>query len=85
MSKNQFTVDLGDINLSADQKARINTAIQKAVVSELAGVGTAGNLAFIPVGGGHGGFPPGHGPILQGLIARPLKDQWVKDIANDLK
>lgn len=79
MADNQFTVDLGDLKLSEEQKARINASIQKAVVSELATIGSAGQLAFFPVGG-HGPKFPGH--IIWGIIARPVKDQWIKDITT---
>ena len=77
MKENQFTVDLGDLKLSDDQRTRINAAIQKAVVGELATVGTANQIAYFPVGG-HGHKWPG--PIIWGIIARPIKDQWVKDL-----
>lgn len=36
MKENQFLVDLGDLKLDDEQRARINAGIQKAVASELA-------------------------------------------------
>lgn len=77
MTENQFSVDLGDIKLTDEQKAKINAAIQKAVVGELATIGNANQLAFFPVSGHGHKFP---GPIIWGIIARPVKEQWMKDI-----
>ncbi len=35
-NKNQFTIDLGNLELSDTQRSGINAAIQKAVLSEVA-------------------------------------------------
>lgn len=77
MASTQFVVDLGDVQLSDDQKRTINAAIQKAVTGEIARLSTNHNLALFPIGGHGPKFP---GPIIWGIIARPLKDQWIKDI-----
>jgi len=77
MKENQFTVDLGDLKLSDDQRIKINAAIQRAVTGELATIGSANQIALFPFGGHGHKFP---GPIIWGIIARPLKDQWLKDL-----
>jgi hypothetical protein len=77
MSDNQFIVDLGGINLTDEQKHRMNAAIQKAVAGELAHFDGSYNLALFPIGGRKGKIPF---PIIWGIIARPVKEQWIKDL-----
>ncbi len=74
MKENMFTVDLGSIKLTDDQRAHINAAIQTAVSSELAKIGGRGHIAFVPVN--H--LPIG--PIIQGIIARPISDKILQEI-----
>jgi len=78
MSKNVFTVDLGKVNLEDDHRSAINKAIQTAVTNELAKIGHDEQLAFIPVR-----FRP-IGPILQGIIAWPLDDAFIKNLEQNL-
>jgi hypothetical protein len=77
MANTQFIVDLGDIQLTDEQKTSINAAIQKAATAQLAQIGNSSRLALFPIGGHGPKFP---GPIIWGIIARPWKDQWIKDI-----
>lgn len=78
MAGTQFVVDLGDVKLTEEQKMHINSAIQKAATGALAQAGTAiGGLALFPVGS-HGPKFPGH--IIWGIIARPIRDEWLKGI-----
>ena len=79
MANTQFVVDLGDVKLSEDQKRSINAAIQKAVTGQLAQIPTETSLALFPIGGGGKG-PKWPGPIIWGIIIRPPRDQWIKDI-----
>jgi len=58
----QFKVVLDSMKLDARQEARINGAIQKAVLAELATVDTRGDLASVIK----------YGPELKGLIAYPV-------------
>ena len=67
MTKNQFKVDLGDLNLTDAHRQRINSAIQKAVAGELATIGgSLKRYVLIPVDQ----IPKW--PILYGIIVRPL-------------
>ncbi len=71
---NRFTVDLTGIKLSEGQKKEINSAIQKAVMGELAKIDTKGN-SLAPLNG----YPWGpKGPILWGIIARPFNIKELK-------
>jgi hypothetical protein len=65
MSK--FTVDLGEVKLSAEHLQNINSAIQKAVAGELARISPEKQIILIPVNPRPG---PKHGPIICGIIAR---------------
>jgi hypothetical protein len=58
----QFKVVLDAMKLDARQEARINGAIQKAVLAELATIDTGGDKASILK----------YGPELKGLIAVPV-------------
>ena len=51
MKENQFLVDLGDLKLDDNQRAKINASIQKAVAGELAELNTsfARRSVFIPI------------------------------------
>ncbi|MDB5223380.1 MAG: hypothetical protein JWN83_2047 [Chitinophagaceae bacterium] len=79
MANTQFVVDLGDVKLSNEQKNAINAAVQKAVTGELANISSTSRLALFPVGGRWPRFP---GPIIWGIIARPVDDRWLKDIGT---
>lgn len=69
---NQFTVDLGKVQLSEQDKARITAAIQRAVTSELASINLKNQVILIPV-------VNFKGPIINGIVARHLAD---KEIGN---
>ena len=77
MANTQFVVDLGEIKLTNDQKNAINAAVQKAVTGELANVNNTSRLAFIPVGSR---WPKWPGPIIWGIIVRPVEDKWLKEL-----
>jgi len=74
MSKTQFVVDLGDLSLSDDQHKNLNAAIQGAVAKELAGFKLSKRIILIPVEK----WPKG--PILDGIIARPLD----RNVTNEI-
>lgn len=78
MKENQFTVDLGDIKLTDEQRSKINLAVQTAITGELATIATAGQVALIPVGGHHG--PKWPGPIIWGIIVRPINNKVLKEL-----
>jgi hypothetical protein len=82
MASTQFVVDLGNVKLTEQQKNSINAAIQRAVTGELAVVGSTSRLALFPIGGRGPKFP---GPIIWGIIIRPAKDQWIKDIKEEIR
>ncbi|HET9137242.1 MAG TPA: hypothetical protein VFO76_11435 [Candidatus Kapabacteria bacterium] len=69
MKENTFTVDLGNIKLSDDQRIMINSAIQSAVSSELSKHNSRGRVALVPIDNWH------LGPIINGIIARPINDK----------
>jgi hypothetical protein len=78
MADNQFVVDLGSVKLTDDNKKKINASIQRAVAGELANLASeAHNIALLPIGGTGHKFP---GPILWGIIARPLDDKLLNQI-----
>lgn len=66
MAENQFVVDLGNVQLSADQRRRMNASIQSAVASELANFKLSKKIVLIPVDK----WPKG--PILDGIYVRDL-------------
>ena len=66
MSKNSFTVDLGSLKISDQQRTSINSAIQKAVAGELANIGQVQKIVLVPVNDWK------IGPIINGIIARDL-------------
>ena len=74
MAKNQFVIDLGDLTLSDDQHKSLNAAIQGAVTKELAGFKLSKRIVLIPVDK----WPKG--PILDGIIARPLDKNVINEI-----
>lgn len=78
MSKNVFTVDLGRVKLEDEHRTAINKAIQTAVTNELANISHDEQLAFIPVR-----YRP-IGPILQGIIAMPLDDIFIKNLEQNM-
>jgi hypothetical protein len=73
-TENKFTVDLGSIKLSPEQHTKINTAIQKAVSSELANISSTEKIILIPVNKWI------KGPILDGIIARELNEGLLNQI-----
>jgi hypothetical protein len=66
MSDNIFTVDLGKIKLSEDQRHNINSAIQKAVAGELARFDLREQIVMIPV---TSKLNIGRYPYIRGFIA----------------
>lgn len=70
MDENQFIVDLGDLQMSDDQRKKINSAIQKAVAGELANIELEKEVVLIPVNK----WPKERGPIINGIIIRDLKN-----------
>ena len=74
MASNQFVVDLGSLELSNEQRESMNSAIQGAVTSELARFQLRRKIVLIPVDK----WPKG--PILDGIIARPLDKNITKDL-----
>lgn len=73
---NQFTVDLGTMKLSDDQKARINSAIQKAVAGELTGLGLSERVVLIPANK----WKTGLGPIINGIVIRQLDEKIFQQV-----
>ncbi|RDC62877.1 hypothetical protein [Adhaeribacter pallidiroseus] len=83
MEKNQFVVDLGDLELSPEQSKSLNAAIHKAVAGELANIGTANQVALFPINDlsdidrktifGKGG-------LINGIIIRDFKKENLKDL-----
>lgn len=74
MKENIFTVDLGEMKLSDDQRKEINAAVQKAVTGVLARTGASNNMVLFPIN--H--WPKG--PIWNGIISRPWDDFGVKNL-----
>ena len=74
MASNQFVVDLGHLDLNEDQRQTLNSAIQGAVTNELAKFKIPRKIVLIPVDK----WPKG--PILQGIIARPIDKNLVKEL-----
>ena len=74
-AENQFTVDLGNIQLSDQQRTNINNAIHKAVAGELAGLGAAGKVVLVPVS-------KGKGPLINGIIVLLIDEKMFADIVN---
>jgi len=74
---NKFTVDLGDLKLSAEHVTNINAAIQKAVAGELAKINPERQIVLIPVS-------PRPSPklkfIINGIIAREFSQENLKQI-----
>jgi len=75
MAQNQFTIDLGDIALTEEQRSNMNAAIQKAVAGELAASNLKDQVALFPV---QGKRPIG--PIINGIVARRIDLQKFKDV-----
>ena len=67
MKENVFSVDLGDLKLTQEQRNRINAAIHSAVVKEVALLGLKEQLVYIPSCVGKG-----HGHHVNGMIIRPM-------------
>jgi hypothetical protein len=74
-SENQFTVDLGTMKLSAEDRAQINGAIQKAVAGEVSRLNIASRIVLIPISTK---FPGG--VITNGIIARPIDEKIFKEL-----
>lgn len=68
MSENKFTVDLGSVKLTDDQRQKINSSIQKAVSAELAHMLEAGKIVLIPV------RKWVKGPITDGIISMEVNE-----------
>lgn len=74
MPQNKFTVDLGSIKLTDQQKSNINTAIQKAVSAELAHVLQTGKIVLVPVRKWI------KGPIIDGIVAVDVTSKFMQNI-----
>jgi hypothetical protein len=74
MKENTFTVDLGSLKLTDAQRLSINAAIQTAVSNEV-GKASNGLVALVPL---HN-WP--NGPIINGIIARPISEKIFENIA----
>ncbi len=75
-AENQFTVDLGTMRLSEDQRTRINSAIQKAVAGELTGLGLSERVVLIPASKWKNGI----GPIINGIVIRQLDEKIFQQV-----
>ena len=73
MQENIFTVDLGNLKISVDQRNKINAAVQTAVTGVLAKTGISNKVVLFPINR----WPKG--PIIWGIIARPWDDFGIKD------
>lgn len=73
MKENQFTVDLGDLKLTDDQRQKINVSIQRAVASEVASLNVTKRPVLIPINR----FP--NFPIWYGIIIRDFDKVIIKD------
>jgi len=80
-NKNIFTVDLGDLDLTDQQRTHISISICKAAASELASVGEAAGKVIVIPNIDVAPRPGQKGPIIRGLVARKLTG----DISNLLK
>lgn len=49
MNENKFVIDLGDLNLTDEQKKAINASLLKAVANELASIGSSNEVIAIPI------------------------------------
>ncbi len=78
MADNQFTVDLGTLKLTDAQHQSMNNAIQAAVASEIANLGSASKIALVPVNK----FVKG--PIIDGIIARDITKSFDRFLGNQL-
>ena len=74
--KNMFVVDLGQLELTADDQARINAAIQKAVAGELALTKLNQRVALLPSN------PLLHGILTRGIVARVLDQAQFDNLLN---
>jgi hypothetical protein len=74
--ENQFIVDLGTLKLTEEQRASMNSAIQRAAAAELANIGAAQRLILIPAFK----WKKGLGPIINGIIARQINEQMFKEV-----
>jgi hypothetical protein len=69
-AENQFVVDLGTLKLTDEQRQRVNAAIQKAVIGELATIPSGNKLGYFPLDKFKGG------PIINGVIIRDLASKF---------
>lgn len=69
MKENKFTVDLGSMKLTDAERIKINSAIQKAVVNEISGLGLKNRVALVPINKWI------KGPIINGIIVRELTER----------
>lgn len=70
----KFVVDLGSLQLDAEQRNRINAAIHQAVAGQLATLNFKDQVALFPI------TDRPIGPILQGLIARRIPSDKLNTI-----
>lgn len=78
MNENQFVVDLGSLQLSDEQKKKLNAAIQKAVAGELANIELDQEVVLIPVSK----WPVGRGPIINGIIIDDIRNAKLDRLAG---
>ena len=77
MADNQFVVDLGTVRLTDAQRLSMSNAIQAAVSSEVAKLGsTTSKIALIPINK----FVKG--PIIDGIYARDITKNFEQIIAG---
>ena len=76
MADNQFTVDLGTVQLTDAQHQSMNNAIQAAVASEIAKLGAANKIALVSVNK----FTKG--PIINGIVARDITKNFDQFLAG---
>jgi hypothetical protein len=76
MAENQFVVDLGPVKLTAEQHQNISNAIQSAVASEVAKLGSANKIALVPVNKWV------KGPIIDGIVARDITKNFDQFLAG---
>ena len=77
MSNNTFTVDLGNVQLTAQHREAINGAIQKAVTGELAKINLKSQIVLIPAAI----WIKGH--ILNGIIVRPVNEKFITGMMKE--
>lgn len=79
MKENIFTVDLGNMKLSDEQRKEINASVQTAITGALAKMGASSETVLFPINR----WPKG--PIIWGIIARPWKDFQINSLDQIIK